>query len=690
MRSIALLLPALAFATGLLHASEGLAQTPTSPGGAILALDGCHAGTLPANDDGSTALVPLPFSPNFFGATYGGLYVNNNGNVTFDAPLSTYTPFGLLGASRVIVAPFFADVDTRGAGSSPVTFGAVQYGSRAAFCVNWVNVGYYSGHTDRLVSAQLLLVDRSDVAAGDFDILMNYDSVQWEAGDASGGSGGLGGSPVRVGYSNGSTTSFELPGSGISGTLLDGAATGLRRNSRSSLQLGRYVYEVRNGAAPTGGTISGGAYRNAVAAGNELNGALVQVCGTAGGCVVSTTNVAGQYSVSGLAPDSYTVRAFGPANTNLSPAMLGPVAITGIETVSDADLVLTGPTPLPAGTGITNIGITPDGVPVVYWGAPLTLTTAACAGGTASYTVLDGAGATLRSGPMVEDPNGSYAAIVDPLRPASGRATVRITISCPGGAVGEVVFSIYIDPSGFVRTVAGDPIAGATVTLYRSDSAAGPFEIIPNGSGVMSPANRINPDLTDAEGHFGWDVVAGFYKVRAERAGCAAPGNPTQGFVETAVLTIPPPVTDLDLRLDCAVTSTTSSSTITTTTTSTSTSSTSTTIPGVCSFEITIPAIRCRAQEFAVAVGAAGVPIGTERNLLRVVSVADRSLAQAELASGTPRDRALRTAGKKLDRALRRLTSRSARRLIPHPARMNLADRAAELEKSIAILRGQP
>jgi hypothetical protein len=66
----------------------------------------------------------------------------------------------------------------------------------------------------------------------------------------------------------------------------------------------------------------------------------------------------------------------------------------------------------------------------------------------------------------------------------------------------------------------------------------------------MSPANQANPDTTNATGSFGWDVLAGFYKVRAEKDGCTAPG--TGGpFVETGVLTIPPPVADLGLVLDC-------------------------------------------------------------------------------------------------------------------------------------------
>jgi hypothetical protein len=89
------------------------------------------------------------------------------------------------------------------------------------------------------------------------------------------------------------------------------------------------------------------------------------------------------------------------------------------------------------------------------------------------------------------------------------------------------------------------------VTLYRADLASGPFDIVPSGSGVMSPANRVNPMLTDSSGLFGWDVIAGYYKVRVEKSGCSAANDHTQPYAQTEVLTIPPPVTDLRLTLYC-------------------------------------------------------------------------------------------------------------------------------------------
>lgn len=82
----------------------------------------CNENVLNANDDSSTAPVPLPFGVNFYGSSFQSLWVNNNGNVTFDGPLSTYTPIGLAGTSSQIIAPFFADADTRSAGSQPVAY----------------------------------------------------------------------------------------------------------------------------------------------------------------------------------------------------------------------------------------------------------------------------------------------------------------------------------------------------------------------------------------------------------------------------------------------------------------------------------------------------------------------------------------------------------------------------------------
>jgi len=222
---------------------------------AIRSQSGFNSYTLPANDDGYTDNVPLGFTANFFQRTYTSLYVNNNGNVTFDSPQGTYTPYDLTSTQRVIIAPFFADVDTRGSGSGLTRYGRDTVDGRSAFGVNWFGVGYYSAHTDKLNTYQLVLIDRSDLGSGSFDVEFNYAQIQWETGDASGGSGGLGGYSARAGYSNGTGapgTFYEIYGSAINGAFLDSnTSTGLIHHSVNSSTRGRYRFEVRNGSIVT-------------------------------------------------------------------------------------------------------------------------------------------------------------------------------------------------------------------------------------------------------------------------------------------------------------------------------------------------------------------------------------------------------------------------------------------------------
>lgn len=237
-------LAALAIAAlALTVAGTAVEASPIAPG--------FDSGNLPANDDGYTSAQSLGFGFNYFGTTYTQVYVNNNGNLTFGPSgygYYTYTPTALTDSGvPPIIAPFFADVDTRT--GNIVTYGTGTYGGNAAFGVNWPGVGYYYEHTDKLDNFQVLLVSRSDIAPGDADIYFNYGSMQWETGDASGGSGGLGGYCAHVGYSNGTGiagTHYEVPGSGICGALIDGGPNQLITATNDGTP-GQYLFQVRNG-----------------------------------------------------------------------------------------------------------------------------------------------------------------------------------------------------------------------------------------------------------------------------------------------------------------------------------------------------------------------------------------------------------------------------------------------------------
>lgn len=518
--------------------------------GAIENLSGCTTSHLERGDDSNFSdAISMPFSANFFGQTYDHIYVNNNGNVTFDSGLADYTPESLSGTSHKIIAPFWADVDTRGDASGVVTFGPTLFGGHAAFCVNWVNVGYYNSATDKLNSFQLLLVERADSGTGDFDILMNYDRVQWETGDADGGTDGLGGSSARMGYSNGVDVSFEYPGSGVNGAFLDSAPTGLAHNNRNSLVSGRYIFEVRNGAPPVGGSVSGTIYRADTQ--DVLPGAIVAVCTNV--CSTTVANGAGFYSLTGLPEGDYTLYVYPPTvNEILRPHQSQPFHVAADDEITGKDVTLEVADLPAAGTTFIPNRNPNQAVPWIAWHAATTLQEESPSGlGTIFVEVLQN-GSVIATFSLTEGPPGStpgtsiYSGVMPDLAPHHGWVRVRKHV---GNTIEE--FDAWIDPSGAVKTVGGSPIEGATVTLYRSDSPAGPFTIVPDGNAIMSPTNRTNPDLTDINGAFGWDVTAGYYKVRAEKAGCTDPNNPQVTFVETTVLTIPPAVTDLDLRLNC-------------------------------------------------------------------------------------------------------------------------------------------
>jgi len=224
------------------------------------------------NDDGSSPQVPIGFDISLFGKNESMCWVNNNGNITFDSRLSTYTPNPLQDLGRAIIAPFWADVDTRAEESDIVSYsyGTETVNGHLAFGVNWVNVGYYNRKSDKLNSFQLILIEREDIAAGDFDIEFNYNRILWETGDASSGVNGYGGFPSRSGLTNGIDRTIELAHSGETlvqldfdpNTELPNLLTGLIYRSRNSPLPGRFTFQVRSGAVIGALAVNAGADQN--------------------------------------------------------------------------------------------------------------------------------------------------------------------------------------------------------------------------------------------------------------------------------------------------------------------------------------------------------------------------------------------------------------------------------------------
>jgi len=198
------------------------------------------------NDDQSSNQLNLPFSVNFFGGSYSHFFVNNNGNISFGSALGTFTPQPFPNSSLPVIAPFWADVDTRNQPGGGAVYVAAP--NQDTVVVTWNNVGYYSGHNDKLNDFQMTLVNRADTGAGNFDIEFRYNRLEWTTGDASGGSGGIGGTPAQAGYDAGNQTNFfVLPGS-FSNDILNLANT----SNVSQEAPGLWTMAIRNGTTSDG------------------------------------------------------------------------------------------------------------------------------------------------------------------------------------------------------------------------------------------------------------------------------------------------------------------------------------------------------------------------------------------------------------------------------------------------------
>jgi MYXO-CTERM domain-containing protein len=172
------------------------------------------------NDDGFSGPIGLGFTFNLFGTNYTTFFANNNGNVSFGNGIAAFTPTGPQGATQPIISPFFADVDTRNAASGLMY---LRNDITKEIIVTWDQVGYFNSHADKLDSFQLVLRGPGFVVpAGEGQIGFFWKAMQWETGDASGGTGGFGGTPAAVGFGDGLSNGQILQGStqnGISGVV---------------------------------------------------------------------------------------------------------------------------------------------------------------------------------------------------------------------------------------------------------------------------------------------------------------------------------------------------------------------------------------------------------------------------------------------------------------------------------------
>lgn len=166
------------------------------------------------NDDGSSSAIDItpsfPNGINFFGNIYTTLYINTNGNITFNRALGIYTPEPFPIANQPMIAPYWGDVDTVGRNLEQPYWNLVYYAfpDDKTIVITWHMVGFFRQNMSKLNDFQLVLKRRSDRGVGNVDVEFRYNQLEWTTGDVSGGMNGLGGTPAQIGFDAGDRINF--------------------------------------------------------------------------------------------------------------------------------------------------------------------------------------------------------------------------------------------------------------------------------------------------------------------------------------------------------------------------------------------------------------------------------------------------------------------------------------------------
>ncbi|XP_030647438.1 LOW QUALITY PROTEIN: sushi, nidogen and EGF-like domain-containing protein 1 [Chanos chanos] len=185
-------------------------------------------------DDGGSGLVEISVAFPFFGDRHAGLYVNNNGLVSFLREVSQFTPVAFpIAGDRRVVAPFWADVDNRRAGKvfyreskDPAILKRAAADIRRYFpefptftaswvlIATWYQVTFFGGSAFTPVNTfQVVLITDEEISF----TIFQYHNITWTTGmhASSGGDiAGLGGIAAQAGFNAGDGRRyFNIPGS---------------------------------------------------------------------------------------------------------------------------------------------------------------------------------------------------------------------------------------------------------------------------------------------------------------------------------------------------------------------------------------------------------------------------------------------------------------------------------------------
>lgn len=162
-------------------------------------------GTLvPRGDDNFTGMINVGFNLNVRGETYNAASGCMNGLVSLtgvaDCPFGTSTLSDLSFIFGTVFATNYRDMDSRNTASGQLGYGTGTVDGRSAFGFTWDGIFTFGSTTDRNFM-QLLFIQRSDRAAGDFDAEFNFGTSVFPTAPAVSGfadDGGFSGTAVTT------------------------------------------------------------------------------------------------------------------------------------------------------------------------------------------------------------------------------------------------------------------------------------------------------------------------------------------------------------------------------------------------------------------------------------------------------------------------------------------------------------
>ncbi|XP_077312589.1 uncharacterized protein LOC143933542 isoform X4 [Lithobates pipiens] len=177
--------------SGVLGVSSG--QTTSESGDLLYPYGSTIDTSSPKSDDGGSLINSSRDIP-LFGRLYSSLYVNNNGLLSFQSPISEYTPQALpVTSENPFLAIFWSDVDNRLEGdvyyrqstdpsllsraTSDVRtyFYNVEFTAQWVFIATWHQVPYLGSKTSRVNTFQAVLSTDGNQTF----LLYNYKDIQW-------------------------------------------------------------------------------------------------------------------------------------------------------------------------------------------------------------------------------------------------------------------------------------------------------------------------------------------------------------------------------------------------------------------------------------------------------------------------------------------------------------------------------